>query len=399
MKGYKRKRGKIPNTWQLAAYVGTDIETGKKKYVTRTFRGSERDADRALAKLVTEVSKGEYVPPSHETVAQYLEFWLENYAKINLRLRTFESYHMIVREHIIPRLGHLPLDKLKPEHLLKYYKEKLANGKLDRRKNPTKQPLSARTVRYHHRMLHKALGDAVKWGKLKTNPTDQVDPPKPIRAKLNVLTPEQVAAFLAVAVQDRLYPLYLAALSLGMRRGELFGLRWQDVDLEASTVRVVQQLVKPGLKPIFGPTKSEHSRRLVKMPAELAQELRKWRIRQLEERLHFGSEYVDYDLVFCQPNGRPLDHGSTDRWSFKPLLKEINLTGVRFHDLRHSSATLLLSQGVHPKIVQERLGHSSITLTMDTYSHVVPSMQNEAAFKWDEFRQKSSDIIQASGAH
>jgi integrase len=179
-------------------------------------------------------------------------------------------------------------------------------------------------------------------------------------------------------------------LTLGLRLGELLGLRWQDIDLVNETLRVVQQLEKPGLHPVFGPPKSESSRRAVTMPSTVVAELRRWKVKQNEERLSFGRDYVNRHLVFTQPNGHPISPGSLHRWSFKPLLKKAGLPDMRFHDLRHSAATLLLAIGEHPKVVQERLGHSSITLTMDTYSHVVPSLQREAAAKLDALLSQST---------
>ena len=383
MKGFKRKRG---DSWQLIVYAGMDEDTKKKKYIRKTVKGSEKKADLELAKLITEVSSNQYVPPAKENVEEFLNFWLENYAKNQLRLRTYESYRMIIKQHINPKLGKINLDKLTPKHIIMYCNEKQTNGKLDRKGNPVFQPLSARTVRYHFRTLHRAFRDGVRWGKLRTNPLDLVDPPKPVEKEMKILLPEEIRKFLSVAKEDRLYPLYLTAINLGMRRGELFGLRWQDVDLEAGFIRVQQQLLKPGYKPIFSPPKSKSGRRLLELPVSLVNELKHWREEQQKEKDFFGDEYARYDLVFCQPNGRPLCHGSMDRWSFKKILKKAGLQNIRFHDLRHTTATFLLSQGVNPKVVQEILGDSTITVVLDTYSHVIPTIHKMAMSHWDKFQ-------------
>ncbi|HEY8477997.1 MAG TPA: site-specific integrase [Chloroflexota bacterium] len=220
--------------------------------------------------------------------------------------------------------------------------------------------------------------DTLRWGLLGRNPCDAVNPPKVTKPELRVLTPEEARRFLAAVAGHRLEALFTLALTTGMRQGELLGLKWQDVDLEMGVVRVrraLQRLRRVGFVEVE--PKSATSRRAARLVPLAVTALRRHRARQLEERLQAGTAWEDRDLVFCTEHGRPLTHTTVLR-AFWRLLDEAQLPRIRFHDLRHSTATLLLAQGTHPKIVQELLGHSSISLTLDTYSHVLPHLQLEA---------------------
>jgi integrase len=229
-------------------------------------------------------------------------------------------------------------------------------------------------------LLHAALRHAVRWGLLVRNPCDMVDPPRRVTPEMRVLDEEQVRLFLAEARRSSPhYTLYLAAILTGMRQGELMGLRWRDVDFVVGVASIQQTFYQMGKQQFFKEPKTPRARRNVALPKAMIEELRRGREQQAGYRALFGSEYQDHDLIFCQPNGKPLRANNIVRRDFKWVLKRAGLPQIRFHDLRHCHATLLLRHGVHPKIVQERLGHATPAFTLQVYSHVLPGLQAEAA--------------------
>jgi len=234
-------------------------------------------------------------------------------------------------------------------------------------------------VAHLHAVLHRALEQAAQWGLTPRNVAKLVTPPRPARREMATLSPEQARASLEAAEGDRLEALYVLALSTGMRQGELLALRWRDVDLEGGTlqVRATLQRTRDGFQ--FAEPKTARSRRQVALTKPAVEALRRHRSRQLEERLQMGAAWEDNDLVFANEVGRPIEAGNLIRRSFHPLLDRAGLQHIRFHDLRHTAATLALGKGVHPKIVAEMLGHSQIAVTLDLYSHVTPTMQRQAA--------------------
>ncbi len=275
-----------------------------------------------------------------------------------------------MRLHLVPALGHLKLKALMPLHVQGLYSSKLDSG------------LSVRTVRLVHTTLHKALKQAVRWGLVHQERHRGRKPPKlsrDARKDIQPLSQEQARALLAAARDDRLEALYVLAVSAGLRQGELLGLRWRDVDMERGTLSVHRQLTRSkedGLR--FTEPKSKKSRRSIRLAGSVTEALRRHRSAQNKERLRLGTLWKDQDLVFANRTGAPLDVANLTNYSFRPLLERAELPRIRFHDLRHTCATLLLSRNVNPKIVQEMLGHANISETMDTYSHVLPSMQETA---------------------
>ena len=302
-----------------------------------------------------------------QTVGQYLASWLES-VRPSLRPRTFERYQQYVTLHALPELGRLPLSKLAPQHLQRLYAGRQAAG------------LSAMSVRHLHAVLHRALSQATRWGLVARNVADLVTPPRAERHEMQTLSPEQARAFLEAAQGDRFAALYTLALSTGMRQGELLALRWGDVALEAGTIQVCGSLEQGTL--VIAETKTGGSRRQVTLTRAAGEALRRHRIAQTEERLR-AAYWDDRGFVFCTEAGTPVDVRNLVRRSFTPLLVRAGLPRIRFHDLRHTAATLLLGQGTHPKIVADLLGHSRISTTLDLYSHVTPTMQKEAAETMD----------------
>jgi len=376
MKGHIRQRSK--GSWTIWVDLGRDPETGKRKQQTLTVRGTKRDAERELRNLLHSLEVGSYVKPSRITLGQWLEQWCQSYVAIHCSARTAESYQSEVRRHLTPFLGRILLTQLQPQHLQNYYSQALTKGRAD-----GKSGLSARTVQYHHRILSEALSHAVKMGLVGRNVAEAVEPPRPERKNLANLAPEDVPKFLEAAHETPYYVLFYTALYTGMRLGELLGLRWCDVDLDVASLSVVQALYKRcGVCKMIKP-KSSHSRRRIVLPPSLALLLRDHKAEQQAQRILLGTPLSDSDLVFAHPDGRPLDPGVVSH-TFAKVLRKAGLPHIRFHDLRHTHATLLLKAGIHPKIVSERLGHASISITLDIYSHVLPGLQERAAERFDE---------------
>jgi integrase len=314
------------------------------------------------------------------TVEDYLEQWLQDYCWSSLTPRSAESYQYIVRTHLLPSLGKILLTQLKPQHLQHLYAEKLSVGRSD-----GKGGLSNRTVRYCHVTLHKALSNAVKLGMIPRNVADAVEAPKVRHHEMQTMTESDIHIFLEFAKSTPYYALFYTLLFTGMRRSEILALRWSDVDLilcQVSISRTIHQLHNG--KIIYGEAKTAKSRRMIALSPSATIVLREhWEAQQkLRESLGL-LPFTDDDLIFCQFDGRPyLPDSITHAWH--KLALRCGLKGVRLHDARHTHASLMLKQGIHPKIVQERLGHSSIQITLDTYSHVTPGLQEAAANKFDD---------------
>ncbi len=293
---------------------------------------------------------------------------------------TLERYRSIVHRHLLPALGGLRLRELRPAHVQAAYGRALAvGGRADRRAGG----LSPRTVLHHHRLLREALSHAVQWQLLAVNPADAVKPPRPERHEMRVLNAEQAGRLLEAAADGPLYPLVYMALATGARLGELLALRWQDVDLDGGVLQITRSARRlSGLGVVFQDTKTHRSRRPVALSPETVATLRDHRRVQAQERLALGPAYRDQGLVFAAATGRSLDESNVRR-AFLPITKRAGVAPLRFHDLRHTAATLMLRAGVHPKVVSERLGHATVGLTLDVYSHVLPDMQRAAAAVMD----------------
>ena len=278
-----------------------------------------------------------------------------------------------------PTLGSIPLAQLRPEHLQKYYSETLSSGRCGKSTS-----LTAQTVRHHHTALHKALQSAVEWGVLPRNVADAVKPPRVERPDMQTWTEHEIGQFLQAAKKTPHYALFYVALFTGMRRSEMLALRWQDVDLTLSQVHVsrsVHQVRDRGL--VFGPTKTEKGRRTIDLPPSATRVLAEHRERQKLERLILGIPSKDEDLVFSHVDATPLRPNSITR-AWVMLAARAGVKVIRLHLARHTHASIMLKQGIHPKIVQERLGHASIAITLDTYSHVAKGLQEAAAKRFDE---------------
>jgi len=370
MQGHIRQRSR--GSWTVIVDLGRDPATGKRRQIWRSVKGSKREAKALLVELLHQKSTGLDAPSGKLTVAEFLQQWLKAYALPNTAPRTYLRYEQHVRVHLVPALGSIPISKLRPLHIQDAYQRIRDKG------------LAAKTVLQCHRVLRKALQHALKWQLLARNPADAVESPRPERYEVPVLSPQKVRGVVAAAERTRYGALVNTAVMTGLRLGELLGLRWQDLDLDASVLRVrqtCQWIPRQGF--IFGQPKSFRSARPVALSVATVERLRLHRLQQIEERLAAGLAYSDEGLVFTSTAAQPV-HPSTLRGAWRRLAKEAGLSRLRFHDLRHAHASLLLQQGVHPKIVSERLGHSGVNITLDTYSHVLPGLQAEAVARLDD---------------
>ncbi len=373
MKGHIRERGK--NTWAIVLDLGRGAD-GKRKQKWHTVHGGKREAQRELARLLNEINTGSYVEPAKLTVAQYLEKWLAEYAKANVGARTYEFYAEVVHKHLIPALGHLPLPKLQPLHIQSYYTEAQKSGRRDGRGG-----LSAQSVLHHHRLLHTALGQAVRWQLLPRNPAASVEPPRVNEKEMQFLDAEGMQRLLEATEGTSLYIPILLAVATGMRRGEILGLRWEDVNLQTGTVSIRQSLEETAEGLSFKAPKTRSSKRTLHLPQMVTQALIRHKGTQAELKLAAGPTYQDQGLVIAWEDGRPLrPHYVT--LAFTRLAQKLGLT-LRFHDLRHTQATALIALGEHMKVISSRLGHSSIQITMDRYGHLLPGMDEAAARRLD----------------
>lgn len=377
MKGHIRKRGE--SSWAIVVDLGPDPETGKRRRQWQTVKGTKRDAERVRREILHSIEIGTHVKPMKMTVGQFLNQWLEDYVAVNTAPKTAEGYRVIVNRHLIPNLGAILLTQLQPSHLQGYYTRALSQGRVD-----GKGGLSARTVLHIHRVISEALTHAAEWQMVARNIAMSVKPPRPRQPQITTLTQEEVLAFLNEAAASTYYDLFYTAIYTGMRRGELLGLRWKDIDLDLAQLSVSQTIQRiPGKGFVTQEPKTGRSRRSIALSPSVCILLRQRRERQQSERLLLGKAWHDDALVFGNLDGQPLDP-STLTHAFRRIVKKAAIPHIRFHDLRHTHATLMLKQGIHPKIVSERLGHSNIGITLDTYSHVMPGLQEAAARRFEE---------------
>ena len=344
------------------------------RYMIQTETGSKRKAIYAktrkevadkLADALANRDKGIVLDAGALTLGKYLRSWLYDSVQGTVRQRTWERYEQVARVHIEPSLGKMKLKNVTPTHVRALYREKLDFG------------LAPRTVQYIHVTLNKALKDAVLDGLIPRNVASAVKAPRPAKKEIHPLTSEQTKALLQAARGDRFEVAYVLALHCGLRQGEILGLRWSDIDIEAATLQIRRTLSEARTGYRFEPPKNNKGRSIT-LTTQAGEALREHLARQLETIEMMGDLYEDQGLVVSSQVGTPMNGKNLTSRSFKPLLKLAGLPNIRFHDLRHTFATLMLQNGEHPKVVQEMLGHATIAITMDTYSHVLPNMQSDA---------------------
>ena len=355
----RRKDGR----WEGRYYVPT--EDGPKRKVI--YGKTRAEVSEKLTKALSDRANGIVYDNENITVGEYLDVWLKRSVYGSVRQSTYDRDTNLVNNHIKPVLGSLKLKKLNSAHVQNFYRNRLDTG------------LSASTVRKIHDILRRGLAQAVDWYLTQRNVADVVKPPRPVPKEIVALSADETRRLLDAAAEDRLEALYMLAVHTGMRQGEMLALRWQDVDIENAVLSVRRTLTRRGGKIAFGEPKTKKSRRSIRLTPQAVDALRAHLERQLRDMEILGDHYQDQGLIFTTDTGAPIIPSNLRQRSFTPLLKRAGLPHMRFHDLRHTCATLLLSRGVHPKFVQELLGHATIAITLDTYSHVMPSMGDATA--------------------
>jgi integrase len=372
MRGHIRERS--PGHWAIVIDL-RDAGTGKRKRKWHSFKGSKREAQVERSRLIAEMATGNYVETTRLTVAAFLERWIEH-MKGQVSPRSHERYAELCRKNIMPLLGGLALTKLQPAHISQAYAKALASGRRDGQGG-----LSPRTVTHMHRVLREALQQGLRWQLLARNPADAVRPPKVERRQMSVLDTDATVELIEAARNTGLLVPVLFGALCGLRRGEIVALRWRNVDLERGQLSVTRSAEQTDQGVREKETKSGNNRSVALSPT-LIDELRQHRIRQAQSLLALGVRLTDDHHVVMREDGLPIQPRSLSH-AFTKFMHRYGGQRIRLHDLRHTHATHMLASGVHPKIAQERLGHSSVSVTIDLYSHILPNMQAEAVNRVD----------------
>lgn len=374
--GHIRKRNwKNGANWQVVIDLGLDVK-GNRQRIYKTVKGTKKDAEKLKTKLLHEIDTGSYKEPCEMTVEEYLQSWLKNYTTM-LSPTTANGYRTNIEVHVIPVLGRIMLQKLSALDIQGFY-----NCLLETNHARTGKPLSTRTVEHIHANLKSALRKAIQMGLIDRNPMDAVVKPKVKEYRADVYTEDEVKRLLESTKDSWLEVPVLLGVGLGLRRGEVLALRWDCVDFGKSTIRVERSLIYVKGQISFKSPKSEAGERSLVVPASIMEVLRRHRTAQAKHRLKAGDLYADHDLVVCEPDGRPVVPSNLSN-RFKAMLASAGFKILRFHDLRHTHASLLLKYGVAAKVASSRLGHSNVGITLDLYSHIYSEMEEDVAKKID----------------
>lgn len=381
MAGQIINRGK--RTWLVRIYLGRGAN-GKRKYKNKTIHGTKDDAQKYLNAKLREKDLGILADAGNQTLNEFLDMWLKTAVKPRVSLRTADNYKFLIEKYVKDAIGDIKLENLSRLGIEKIYADMQEKG------------LSARSVKHVHTTLKNALKQAVEWEYLQKNVAEYCKIPKVTRKERRVLSPDEANAFLDAASQFKQGLVFEFALLTGMRPEEYLALQWKDIDFERCTAQVRRALVKHKGSWSFEQPKTAKSNRTVSLPKPLVEKLRKHKIKQNTRRLKYGLVWQNYDLVFCGREGNPHDIRNLTYRFFRPILTKAGLPQIRLYDLRHTHATLLLIAEENPKIVAERLGHSTVLLTLDTYSHVIPTMQKQTTEKLEKmlYEKQENNVVQ-----
>ena len=347
--------------------VGIDPKTGKRQRQRFGPFRNMKETKLERARIMRELHEGKFVQDRTTTFKDFMLRWLDH-KKNNVSPGTYDHYRNAAVNHLIPNFGQARLDQIKPVHIQELYDTYVEEERL-----------SNQSIVHMHRVLNNAYKTAIAWELAYKNPCSPIKPPKPEKHEMQTWDEFEVQHFLDVAKGNRFYIAYLLALTTGMRKGEVLGLRWQDIDFNNHTLSVRQAVTKKaGIGYKLGKLKTDGSQRNISLFKHVIEELKKHRKEQMAYKMEHRKTYKDQDLVTATSTGSFVQYRNFYK-VWEPVMIESGLKFIRFHDFRHTHASLMLKQGVHPKIVQERLGHSSITVTLDLYSHVLPNMQKSAA--------------------
>jgi len=383
MNGSITKRGE--NSWRIRIFQGYDTD-GKQQFISKTVRGLKKDAQAEARKILDELGKGLYKQPQKLTLGQYMQTYLDTTGNLSLAEQTLHRYNEIVQKHLVPNLGDIELQKLTANDIRTYYAEAIKSG----RRNGN-GGLSKRTVLQHHHVLHKILEQAVEDDIIASNPAIKKLAPKlDADCKMHVITPQEAEVMLKIASTCKYLDCINFALQTGMRRGEILAVKWGDLDMQRSVLSVSKSLTQINGEISEKTTKTRSGRRTIDLMTTTIDLLKKIKAEQAQNRLFLGDAYNNNDYVFCEANGDCLHPESLTR-SFMHYAGKAGLD-LTFHDLRHCHASWLLAAGVHSKIVSERLGHCSIQITMDLYSHLLPSIQAAGIAKLESMLGNCKEI-------
>lgn len=369
-RGHVYKRG---DSWTYVLDISLPGQRRRQK--SKGGYRTKRDALAALNEAQGALQRGLYVEPSKLSMRTFLiDHWLPA-IEAGLRQSTLQGYRSAITNYVLPRLGDTRLQALTPDQLNAFYGELLRAGRRD-----GKTGLSPKTVHNVHVLLHKALHDAVRWSYLPRNVAEYSDPPKQTSSgkAMRTWAPAELRSFLEYVQDDAYYAAWVLAANTGMRRGEVLGVRWQDIDFDRRRLAIRQTIISIDYRVEIGEPKTARGRRSVALDSGTVTALRAHRVKQNQLKLMLGEAWQDNDLVFCRDDGTPV-HPDRFTQMFDKHVRDSGLPRIRLHDLRHTHATLALAAGIHPKVVSERLGHSTVAFTMDVYSHAIPSMEAEAA--------------------
>jgi integrase len=368
--GHIRRRGE--RSWELKFDLGRDPLTGKRLTRYHSFKGTKREAEAELTRLKAAADKGEYVDPSKTTLSEFLDRW-ETWAATQVSGKTLERYRELAKHHVRPHLGAWRLQKLRTVQFTELY------GRLQQPKPEGGAGLAPRTVGHIHRLMHRALGGAVKWGLLAVNPVDAAEPPRVERTEIEILSPDEIKTLLQALRGRSLYPVAVLGLATGMRRGEMVALRWGDVDLEGGKIRVERSLEETNAGLRFKQPKTKAGRRVVTIPPSVIAELRAHWSRQQERRLALGlGRASDDDLVLARHDGSPWAPDALT-WEWVQALRTLKLRPVTLHSLRHAHVSQLIASGLDVVTVSRRIGHSNPTVTLNVYAHLFGDTDERAA--------------------
>lgn len=370
MRGHITQRTKDRKTWSVI--IELNKVNGKRKQKWYTIHGDKKDAEKFLTEKLRELDTGTLIDSRNINVRQYFNYWYEQHCLSKLSPTTYESYRRNLDNYILEELGHIKLEDLQPMHLQSFYTK------------CSKKGLSNKTILYFHRIIHCALKQGMKWQFITRNVADCVDTPKPKKYKAMFLDDNQVADLINAITHTDLYIPVMIAIATGMRRGEILGLIWNNVDLENGIIKVTQALypTKDGLTIL--PPKTENSIRNISISLTLINILKDYKNKQDKIKERLGENYIDNNLVCCTIEGKAINP-TTFNHKFHKLLEYNNLPLIRFHDLRHSHASLLLKENVPAKVISERLGHSNVNITLNLYSHIYQETNMEVANTFDKF--------------
>ena len=393
--GNIEKRGE--NSYRLRVSGGY---TGDGKRITykKTIQAKNKtEAQKELALFITEIQTGQALSAKKMRLRDYAEFWINNYAIPNLSPKTYERYKSMLKARILPYLGNMYLDKIQPMQLMYLYQE-LSECTYTRKKETHK--LSSKTILEHHRLLHSMLQQAVYWQMIPYNPASRVRPPKARKPNINFYDDVQTIALIKALEGEELKfrVIILLTIFTGLRRGEVLGLEWQDIDFKNSSVTVRQASQYVSSIGIYTKDpKTETSNRIISIPESITKLLKEYQRKQLKNRLLLGDKWIETNRLFVQSNGAPMHPDTITKW-FRQFLEDKNLPHITFHGLRHTHATLLISQGLDVRTVSNRLGHAQTSTTLNIYAHAFAKMDREASEKLDNllYREDTKKYFKAN---